>query len=51
MSTGGTLVWAGVVVVGAVLIAPGLDRVAPPQPSPAHADAPQPQVQVQVGNG
>jgi len=51
MSTGGTLFWAGVVVVGAVLIAPGLDRVAPPQPSPARADSPKPEVQVQVGNG
>jgi aspartyl protease family protein len=53
MSTGGTLFWAGVVVVGVVMIAPGLDRVRAPQPVAEAADAPKPedQVEVQVGNG
>ena len=51
MSTGGTLFWAGAVVLGVVMIAPGLDRVSAPQPVAARDDAPKPEARVQVGNG
>ncbi len=51
MSTGGTLFWAGAVVLGVAMIAPGLDRMPAPQPVAARADAPEPEAEIQVGNG
>ena len=52
MSTNGTLFWAGVVVVGVMLIAPGLEPVEPPRAvakSEGAAEAPKPEIQ--IGNG
>ncbi len=53
MSTGGTLFWAGMVVLGAAIVAPALDRVAPTTApvATAPAEPATPEVQVQVGNG
>jgi aspartyl protease family protein len=51
MSTGGTLFWAGMVVVGVVLVAPELDRVPPAEPAAASEEPSTPEVQLQVGNG
>jgi aspartyl protease family protein len=51
MSTGGTLFWAGMVVMGVVLVAPGLDRVPPAEPAAASDEPSTPEIQLQVGNG
>ena len=53
MSTGGTLFWAGVAVVGVALLAPGLDRVAPsaPQAAPSAPEGEAPARMATAGNG
>ena len=51
MSTSGTLFCAGALIVGVVLIAPDLDRVAPTQPVAERAEGPKPEPRAQVGNG
>jgi aspartyl protease family protein len=53
MSAGGTLFWAGVALVGVVLIAPNLSRVDAPQPATATSipPAPAPARPATAGNG
>jgi aspartyl protease family protein len=51
MSTGGTLFWAGVVVAGVALIAPGLQHVDAPRAVAEPAKSSTTQPQIQVGNG
>lgn len=51
MSTAGTLFWTGVVLIGAVLLAPNLSDVAAPPPPPASGDEAVASPAPSVGNG
>ena len=53
MSTGGSVFWAGVVILGVVLMAPNLDSAeSPPPPVEAPPEAPPPEREPsQAGNG
>ena len=52
MSTGGTLFWAGLALVGAALLAPGLPSVETPPPTEAKGPKPQESnVPSPIGNG
>lgn len=52
MSTGGTLFWTGLVLVGAALLAPGLSSVQAPPPTEADTAKPErSNVPATIGNG
>jgi len=51
MSAGGTLFWAAVLVVGVALLAPGLERVAPPAPVAPPVESPADRPAEPAGNG
>lgn len=52
MSTGGTLFWTGLVLVGAALLAPGLSSVEAPPPAEAEGATPErPNAPATIGNG